>query len=158
MLIIAAIICNALGIWYDGVAILFIVFFNASLGTYMTVSAAGALEALANMSAPKAHVIRGGVEKDVEAVTLVTGDVVVLRTGDKVPADVRVFESQELGASEKQLTGEPYALIKQIYPDDIDVEFPLSMCFASTNIEGGVGKGIVVRIGMQTEVARSRSS
>jgi magnesium-transporting ATPase (P-type) len=154
MLIVAAAICCAFQIWYDGIAIGVIVIGNACLGTYMTVSAAGALEALSKMSAPSCNVIRDGKEQSVDAETLVTGDVVVLRTGDKVPADIRVFEVNELTATEKMLTGEPYDIYKEICPDNLDAEFPKNICFAASSITGGIGRGIVVKIGMQTEVGK----
>jgi P-type E1-E2 ATPase len=154
MLLVAAIVCAVLGIWYDAIAIFVIVFGNASLGTYMTVSAGNALDALAKMSAPTCQVIRDGKEVEEDATNLVTGDIVVLRTGDKVPADIRLFEVNELQATEKMLTGEPYDIYKELAPEDLDAEFPKNICFAASSITGGIGKGIVVRIGMKTEVGK----
>ena len=154
MLLVAAVVCCALQIWYDGIAIIVIVILNACMGTYMAVSAGSALDALASLSAPSTSVIRENAETSVDATTLVTGDVVVLRSGDKVPADVRLFELNELTADEKMLTGEPYDIVKELVPplDGLDMEFPHNLCFAATLITGGTGKGIVVKIGMQTEV------
>lgn len=154
MLIVAAIVCCVLEIWYDGIAIILIVLLNASLGTYMTVSAGNALEALANMSAPACNCVRDGKETTIPAEELVTGDVVVLRTGDKVPADIRLFELNELTTDEKMLTGEPYDIVKETIAENLDTEFPKNMCFASSLTTGGIGKGIVVRIGMKTEVGK----
>jgi magnesium-transporting ATPase (P-type) len=154
MLIVAAVICCIFQIWYDGIAIAVIVIGNACLGTYMTVSAGNALEALASMSAPSCNVFRDNKEVTVPAEELVTGDVVVLRTGDKVPADIRLFEINEITATEKMLTGEPYDIYKELSPEDLDAEFPKNICFAASSITGGFAKGIVVRIGMKTEVGK----
>merc|ERR1719424_1883339 len=154
MVVVVAIVCCALQIWYDGIAIIVIVIGNACLGTYMAESAAGALAALANMSAPSCSVIREGKEVTVPADSLVTGDVVVLRTGDKVPADIRVFEVNELTTTEKMLTGEPYDIYKELAPEDLDAEFPKNICFAASSVTGGIGRGIVVKIGMSTEVGK----
>jgi len=154
MLIISAIVCLILQIYPEGVAILFIVIGNASLGTYMSNSAAGALEALAKMAAPTCKCIRDGKETDMPAEQLVPGDVVVVRTGDQVPADVRMFELNELEADEAPLTGESEPVNKVLAPEDLDSPFAHNMCFASTLIVNGMGKAIVVRTGMQTEVGK----
>merc|ERR1719460_1899590 len=101
----------------------------------MTVSAGNALDALAKMSAPACNVIRDGKEIS-------------------VAADIRVYEVNELSATEKMLTGEPYDIFKELAPEDLDAEFPKNICFAASSITGGIGKGIVVRIGMKTEVGK----
>merc|ERR1719460_3201729 len=101
----------------------------------MTVSAGNALDALAKMSAPACNVIRDGKEIS-------------------VAADIRMFEVNELSATEKMLTGEPYDIYKELAPEDLDAEFPKNICFAASSITGGIGKGIVVPIGMKTEVGK----
>lgn len=154
MLIISAIVCLILKIWAEGVAILIIVIGNASLGTYMSNSAAGALEALAKMAAPTCNVIRDGKENSMAAELLVPGDVVVIKNGDQVPADVRMFELNELEADEAPLTGESEPVHKVLAPEDVDQPFAHNLCFASTLIVDGVGRGIVVKTGMNTEVGK----
>jgi magnesium-transporting ATPase (P-type) len=154
MLIISAIVCLILQIFAEGVAILLIVIGNASLGTYMSNSAAGALEALAKMAAPTCKCIRDGKETDMAAVELVPGDVVVVKTGDMVPADIRMFEANEVEADEAPLTGESEPVHKVLAPEDLDSPFAHNMCFASTMVVNGVGRGIVVKTGMKTEVGK----
>jgi magnesium-transporting ATPase (P-type) len=154
MLIISAIVCLILQIYAEGVAILLIVIGNASLGTYMSNSAAGALEALAKMAAPTCKCIRDGKEEDLAAEDLVPGDVVVVKTGDMVPADIRMFEANEVEADEAPLTGESEPVHKVLAPEDVDAPFAHNMCFASTLIVNGVGRGIVVKTGMTTEVGK----
>jgi magnesium-transporting ATPase (P-type) len=154
MLIISAIVCLILHIYAEGVAILFIVIGNASLGTYMSNSAAGALEALAKMAAPTCNVMRDGKEDNIAAELLVPGDVVIIKNGDQVPADVRMFELNELEADEAPLTGESEPVLKVLAPEDLDAPFAHNLCFASTLIVNGVGRGIVVKTGMNTEVGK----
>jgi magnesium-transporting ATPase (P-type) len=154
MLIVAAAICMVLRVWYDGVAIFVIIFLNASLGTYMSNSASNALEALASMAAPTCNVIRSGKESNIPAEELVPGDIVVLKNGDQVPADLRMFELNELQADEAPLTGESEPVNKELAPEDVDAPFAHNMCFASTLIVNGQGRGMVVRTGMTTEVGK----
>lgn len=154
MLLGAAILCCALQVWTEGVAILIIVFGNACLGTYMSNSASNALEALAKMAAPSCEVIRGGVQNNIPAEEVLPGDVVVLKNGDQVPADMRMFVVNELQADEAPLTGESEPILKELAPEDIDAPFAHNMCFASTLIVNGQGRGIVVKTGMKTEVGK----
>lgn len=156
MLIIAAIVCLALSksTIPDGVAIMLIVIGNACLGTYMTVSAGNALEALAKMGAPTCDVLRDGKVENIPAEKIVPGDVVCLKTGNQVPADMRLFQVNELTADEKLLTGEPYDIHKVLLPEDLELEYPHNMVFGSSLITGGVARGIVVLSGMETAVGK----
>jgi len=154
MLLAAAILCLALKVWYDGIAILVIVIGNACLGTYMSVSAGNALEALAKMTAPTCTVVRDGKADTIDAAELVPGDVVIVKTGDQTPADIRMFEVNELLADEAPLTGESEPVHKCLAPEDLDAAFSKNMCFAATLITNGQGRGIVVKTGMTTEVGK----
>jgi magnesium-transporting ATPase (P-type) len=80
--------------------------------------------------------------------------VVVIKNGDQVPADVRMFELNELEADEAPLTGESEPVHKVLAPEDVDSPFAHNLCFASTLIVNGIGRGIVVRTGMTTEVGK----
>lgn len=154
MLIMAAIASLALGEHIEGTAILTIVFINATVATWTEKSAGDALAKLAAMAAPKCKVVRDGQEIDIDAKELVPGDLVNLLQGDAVPADMRLFEANELSCDEKLLTGESEDQLKILWPEDVDEPFAKNLCFGTTQVVNGKGKGIVVGTGMMTEVGK----
>lgn len=155
LLLVATVLCLVLAEWVEGVAIFIIVMLNASLATYMEKSAGDALSKLASMAAPQCRVLRnGGQEMAVDATEVVPGDVVMLGTGDNVAADMRVVMSVELKANEAILTGEPEDVKKTLEAVDRDEPFATNMCFASTSVTNGNGRGLVVATGMETQVGR----
>jgi Ca2+-transporting ATPase len=157
ILIIAAIISAAMGEATDAVVIAVIVILNAVIGFVQEGKADAAIEALKNMSSPEALVIRDGKEIKVKARELVPGDIVVLQEGDKIPADIRLFEQSNFKSEEAALTGESVPVNKNIETIK-DPECALAerknMVFSSTVCTYGRGKGIVTTIGMKTEVGK----
>ena len=115
-----------------------------------------ALEALREASAPVARVRRGGVVADVHAASLVPGDVVLLRGGDVVPADLRISRAERLVLDRSVLTGESVPEAGSVEPDAAGAVLPdrRAMAYAGTSVVGGRGEGIVVAIGGATEVGR----
>ena len=115
-----------------------------------------ALEALRDASAPTARVRRGGAPLDVAAATLVPGDVVLLRGGDVVPADLRISRADRLLVDRSILTGESVPEPGRAEADAVEALLAdrRSMAFAGTSVVGGRGEGIVVAIGTATEVGR----
>ena len=115
-----------------------------------------ALDALRDASAPMARVRRDGVASDVPAATLVPGDIVLLRVGDVVPADLRVSRTDRLLVDRSVLTGESVPESAHVDPDPADAALAdrHSLAYAGTSIVGGRGEGIVVAIGVATEVGR----
>ena len=112
-LLTGASVVNAfLGHLGDAVSILAIVAMNALLGAFQESKAEQSIRALRNMQVPVASVIRDGAEQEIPAAVLVPGDVVLLRSGDKVPADLRLFSEWDLEADESSLTGESYPVAK----------------------------------------------
>lgn len=152
MLLSAAIASLALGNYIEGAIIIVIVNVNAALATYMEESAADALEKLAQMSSPTTTVIRDGETMEIESKRVVPGDVVILKMGDTVPADCRLFEVCEVKVNEALLTGESNAVRKQLVAADLDSPFSTNLCFASTSITAGSAKAVVVKTGMETQV------
>lgn len=154
ILIAAGGISGFLGEWIDAGIILFVVVMNAVLGTIQESKAEAALEALKDMAAPFALVIRGGLTKKILSQELVPGDVVVLNAGDSIPADLRIIRSNSLKVDESALTGESVPRDK----DDgvIAGESPLAdrdnMAYMGTAVTYGRGLGLVVATGMQTEI------
>ena len=141
----------------DAIAIMTIVILNAILGVVQEGRAEEALAALKKMSAPNAHVLRDGYTQTVPSRELVPGDVVILETGNYIPADVRLVESVNLRIEEASLTGESVAVGKDAQ-DVLSAETGLgdqhNMGFMSTVITYGRGQGLVVSTGMDTEIGK----
>ncbi|MFZ5916258.1 MAG: cation-translocating P-type ATPase [Chloroflexota bacterium] len=157
ILIISAIISFALSEWLDGGAILAIVIINAVIGVVQQGRAEQALAALKKMAAPEAKVIRDGHQITVPAGELVPGDVVVLETGNYIPADLRLIESVNLRIDEASLTGESVPVEKraeEALPQDTSLGDRRNCAYMSTIITYGRGRGIVTETGMSTEIGR----
>ena len=162
ILIIAAVISGIVGQsngegFTDSIIILVIVILNAVIGVIQELKAQKSLESLKNLSAPHSKVIRDGKLQDLESKYLVPGDIVVLETGDYVPADLRLIEAVNLKTQEAALTGESLPVEKtteKIDKEDIGIGDRLNQAFSSSLVTYGRGKGIVVSIGMQTEVGK----
>ena len=157
ILLFATVISGFLGHTLEAVVITVIVLFAVLLGFFQEYRASRALEALRQMAAPIARVLRDGHEQVVPARDLVPGNVVVLRAGDRVPADVRLTQAINLAVDEAALTGESEPARKSIGPFD-DPRLPLgdrrNMVYAGTMAVHGRGQGAVVSTGMSTEFGR----
>jgi len=140
----------------DAVTIVAIIFACAILGFVEEYRSEKALELLREMAAPTARVIREGEERVIPARELVPGDVVVLRMGDKVPADLRLMEAVNLRVDEAVLTGESVPVDKNTHPLPADTPVPdrINMAFSGTTVVYGRGRGVVVATGMNTEFGR----
>jgi len=157
ILIVASVISAALGELTDSLVIIGIVIINAILGVIQEYRAGKALEALKKMSAPNAKVIRDGTPLIIPAVELVPGDIVVLETGDFVPADVRLFSSVNLKIEEAALTGESVPVEKQAdarLEGEIGLGDQINCGFMSTLVTYGRGSGIVTSTGMNTVMGK----
>ena len=163
ILIIAAAISAALGIvkgdsaeLYDAILIGIIVVLNALFGYVQEYRAEKSLEALRSLAAPRAHVIRGGEPVSILARDLVPGDLVVLSTGDKVPADLRLIEAVSLRVNEASLTGESMAVSKRTdpLPANTFLADRRNMAYLGTLVDAGRGRGVVVATGMRTELGK----
>ena len=158
VLIIAAIVSAVVSKEFtDSIIILVVVIMNAIIGVVQESKAEKSLEALQKMSAHSSKVIREGNVQVVPARELVPGDVVILETGDYVPADLRLTEAINLKIQEAALTGESLPVSKNI--DVIEDEKTglgdrKNMAFSSSMVTYGRGKGIVTDIGMKTEVGK----
>jgi Ca2+-transporting ATPase len=155
ILIVSALISFVLGEWLDGGAILAIVILNAVIGVVQESQAEEALAALKKLAAPEAKVIRDGHQTTIPARELAPGDLVVLETGNYVPADLRLVQSVNLRVEEASLTGESVPVEK--YADEkLPADAPLgdryTCAYMSTIITYGRGRGIVVETGMSTQI------
>ena len=161
VLVIILLIATGLSLFMDhaieSVVIAVIVLFAVLLGFIQEYRAERAIEALRQMAAPTAKVIRDGEECEVPARELVPGDVVLLRAGDRVPADARLVEAVNLQIEEAALTGESVPVEKQIKPlvgEDLAIGDRNNMAYAGTAATYGRGRAVVVATGMQTEFGK----
>ncbi|MCB2426850.1 cation-transporting P-type ATPase [Methylophaga pinxianii] len=155
----AALLTALLAHWIDFWVILAVVILNTLIGFVQEGKAEKALDAIKNMLAPHATVIRNGHRLRIEAADLVPGDVVVLEPGDKVPADLRLFSASVLQIQEAVLTGESVAVEKHSEPvaEDAVLGDRLCMAYCGTLVTSGQGHGVVVATGSQTEIGRISS-
>jgi len=157
LLLVATALSAFLGHWTEAIAIGVIVLFAVLLGFVQEYRAERAIEALRQMAAPTATVLRDGEEAEVPARDLVSGDVILLRAGDKIPADVRLIEAINLQIEEAALTGESVPVEKHAAPipgHDIAVGDRKNMGYAGTAATYGRGRAMVVATGMHTEFGK----
>lgn len=157
ILLVATVLSAFLGHGIEAIAITIIVLFAVLLGFVQEYRAERAIEALRQMAAPTATALREGQEVEIPARDLVPGDVVMLRAGDKIPADARVIESINLQIEEAALTGESVPVEKQTAPlaeSESALGDRKSMAYAGTAATYGRGRAIVVATGMKTEFGK----
>jgi len=155
VLIVAGVVSAALGDYIEAGAILAIVALNALLGVVQERRAEEALAALRRMAAPEAQVIRDGHRVSVPGRELVPGDLVVLESGNFVPADLRLVDTVNLRIEEAALTGESVAVEKDarvVLRQDVPLGDRLNTAFMGTVVAYGRGRGLVVTTGMHTQI------
>ncbi len=161
ILLFAAFITLVLRDYIDTSVIMAVVTLNAVIGYIQETKAQKAIRALSSLSAPKAHVIRNGREIEIPGKDLVPGDIVLLTSGGKVAADMRVLQSQGLEVDESTLTGESTSVSKESDPikkDDLVPGDQVNMLFSGTIVVRGRARAIVVRTGRETELGRIATS
>ena len=154
VLIVASAVTAMLEHWVDASVILGVVVINAIIGFIQEGKAENALKAIRQMLSPNATVIRESRQVTIRAQDLVPGDIVLLQSGDKVAADLRLFQLKGLQIQESALTGESVAIEKAI--DPVTKESVIGdrrcMAFSGTLVTHGQGRGFVVATGAQTEL------
>lgn len=156
ILLVSAALKAILGDWVDFTVILAVAVINAGIGLIQEGRAERALDAIKDMLSVRAQARRNGAWADVDADDLVPGDVVRVRSGDRVPADVRLLEAVNLRVEESALTGESVPASKSPDPvsPDAGVGDRTSMLFSGTLVAAGTGTGVVVATGDRTEIGR----
>ncbi len=159
ILLVAVVISAILGETVDAIVIFIIIIFAAGLGFIQEYRAERSLEALNKMAAPTARVVRDGKHIDIPANELVPGDVVLVKTGDRIPADGRVMESVNLRTDEASLTGEssPVAKHCEPIPGEAATADRRNMVFAGTSASYGRGTAVITSTGMETEFGKIAS-
>ncbi len=160
MLIGASVVSGVLGDATDSLVILAIVFLNAVVGFYQEYSAEKSIEALKQITAPRAKVWRDGAVTTIASAEVVPADLLELEAGDLVPADARLLSAASPACMEAALTGESEPVAKSIEALDepqLTIGDRTNMVFMGTNVVAGSGRAVVVATGMQTEMGRIAS-
>ncbi|MBS3920031.1 MAG: HAD-IC family P-type ATPase [Deltaproteobacteria bacterium] len=153
ILLVAGIVTAFLGEYIDTGVIAAVLILNAIIGYFQEYKAETSVRALKSMMVPRAKVVRGGKEKEISSEELVPGDIVLLASGGKVPADLRFFKTTELRIEEAALTGESVPVAKMVRPVEDENLTPgdqTNMGFMGTIVVNGRGRGIVVETGIRT--------
>ncbi|WP_079910341.1 calcium-translocating P-type ATPase, SERCA-type [Paenibacillus sp. 32352] len=153
----ATLISGLLGEYLDAITIIAIIIMNGILGFIQEFRAERSLRALKELSAPNAKVVRGGLIEHIPAKHLVPGDVVVMESGDRIPADLRFIDANGLYVEESALTGESVPVGKHtaaLQAEEVPLGDQRNLGFMGTMITRGTAKGIVVRTGMNTEMGK----
>jgi P-type Ca2+ transporter type 2C len=157
LLIAAGVISGAMGEAIDAAAILTIVLVNGIIGFYQEYNAEQSISALRKMTAPMARVVRDGAVRNLPASALVRGDIIELESGDMVPADARLFQVSGLRSMEAALTGESESVAKEpaaLPPGSPPLGDRFNMAYMGTTVVAGAGRGVVVAIGLGTEIGK----
>ena len=152
----SSVVTALLGHWVDSGVILGVVLINAVIGFIQEGKAEKALDAIRNMLSQQAMVKRDGRFISLPAEQLVPGDVVLLQSGDKVPADLRLFRTRELRIEEAMLTGESVPVEKTTLPvaEHATISDRKCLAYSGTLVTYGQGQGVVVATGDRTEIGR----
>lgn len=157
ILLVATLISGILGEYIDAIAIIAIVIVNGILGFFQERKAEKSLEALKELSAPLANVLRDGQWIKIPSKEIVPGDIIRFSSGDRISADVRLFEVSSLEIEESALTGESIPASKDISPirdENIGLGDLHNMAFMGTMVTRGSGKGVVTGTGMKTAMGQ----
>jgi len=155
----SGILAIALGRLTDGAVVLGVVALNTLIGFVQEFRAGKAIESLVELVPELCTVLRDGRKISVEARELVPGDIVLLQSGDRVPADMRIIALKNLHAEEASLTGESLPSAKQVEPVPADAAIGdrKNMAYGGTMISSGTGEAVVVATGQKTELGRISS-
>ncbi len=154
ILLVAAVASLAIGEGADALFILIVIALNSGLGAYQEHQAEKSAASLQNLLKIRARVRRGGREQEIPSEEVVPGDIVLLESGSKVPADLRLLQTNGLAADESFLTGESVAAEKTVgrIAADTAIGDRRNMAFAGSTVTSGRGLGIVVGTGAETQV------
>lgn len=158
VLVIAMIVSFAVTDYAEGGVLVVVIAFNTVVGFYQEYRAEKTMDALRKMASPSAKVIREGGQHRVSSGDAVPGDLLTFEVGDIVPADCRLVEVLNLEIDEALLTGEAVPSLKTVEPilgaKDVTIGDRTNMCYSSTTVVKGRGKGIIVSTGMNTEIGK----
>lgn len=149
ILLVSTVLSVLMGEFTDAVAIIAIIFINAVLGFIQEFRTERTLEALKNMAAPSAHVVRGGRPRVIPATEVVPHDMIVIEAGDRIPSDAKLLEATDLQVDESLLTGESLPVEK-----GVDAATGHDRVYMGTMVTRGRARAITVSTGMDTEMGK----
>ncbi|PYH75411.1 sodium ion P-type ATPase [Aspergillus uvarum CBS 121591] len=157
MLVLILAMAVSLGIqsWIEGGVIAAVIVLNIVVGFFQEYAAEKTMESLHSLSSPTGTITRGGATFSVPSSNIVVGDVVELKTGDTIPADLRLFETTNFETDEALLTGESLPVQKDcdlVFPEDTGPGDRLNIAYSSSTVTRGRARGVVVKTGMGTEI------
>lgn len=161
VLIISMIISFAIRDWITGGVICFVIGINVIIGLIQEYKASKTMNALRALSSPNAHVIRNGNSEVVDSTDVVPGDLVVVKVGDTIPADLRLVSQQNFETDEALLTGESLPVSKdanEIFDDETPVGDRINLAFSSSTVVKGRAQGIAIKTGLNTEIGKIAKS
>ena len=158
--------------YIEGGVLAFVIALNVSIGFFQEYGAEKKMDALRALSAPSASVVRDGKMMVIPNAEVMPGDIVVLKMGDTVPADLRLFEAMNLNCDEQSLTGEAIPIEKSVLADilvpgtdraaqsedEVGIGDRVNIAHATTVVRKGRGRGVVIATGMATEVGKIAAS
>lgn len=156
ILIVAAVFAILTKSYADSIFIFAVIIINSIIGTYQEWNSEKNSQKLENMIRINSKILRDEQTKLVDSENIVVGDIVLLESGDKVPADLRLIETNELSIDESILTGESISKFKdtEIQEDDADLVDRINIAYAGSIVTKGRGKGIVIAVGKNTEFGK----
>jgi len=161
ILLVAGLVSLAIGNFADAAFIFAVLLFNAGLGTYQEYKAESAAQSLQKVMRITAQVMREGRRQEIDSTALVPGDIVSIKSGASVPADIRLLKTQDLRADESLLTGESVPVDKQAEAEldrDTALGDRATLLHAGSNVTSGRATGVVCRTGTMTEIGRIAES
>jgi len=156
ILIVAAIVTYLMGSVADSIIIAVVIVVNTLIGYYQEANASDALDQIREMLSSEATVVRKGTRKDIDAAELVVGDIVFVESGDRIPADLRLIDADDLKVQESSLTGESGSVNKnyEVLEEETALAEQSNMVFSSTSATNGNATGIVVATAEDTEIGQ----
>lgn len=155
VLILAMAVSFGIKSWIEGGVVTFVILLNIVVGFFQEYSAEKTMDSLRSLSSPTARTIRGGQQVTIPSMELVPGDIIELKTGDTIPADIRVFEAVNFETDEALLTGESLPVRKNeeaTFPEKTGPGDRLNVAYSSSNVTKGRAKGIVFATATYTEI------
>ena len=154
ILLAAAGVSFFMGEYIDAVTIIAIVFLNAVLGFSQEYKTERTLENLKKLASPKANVFRDGRKTEISASKIVPGDLVILKAGDKIPADGKILSCVSMGTDESMLTGESLPVQKKVFSGGETSSIREDMVYMGTSVTSGHGEFLVTETGMNTQMGK----
>ena len=155
VLILAMAVSFGIQSWIEGGVVTFVILLNIVVGFFQEWSAEKTMDSLRSLSSPTARVIRGGQQSTIPSAEIVPGDVIEIKTGDTLPADIRIFEAVNFETDEALLTGESLPVRKNeeaTFPEKTGPGDRLNVAYSSSNVTKGRAKGVVFATGVYTEI------